>query len=1052
MDKNKTILLVEDEAVISLTLSQSVRNFGYNVIIANTGEKAVKACLENDEINFVLMDLDLGTGMSGSRAAMEILKIRNIPVIFLTAYSGRQMVESVTGIQHYGYVLKGSGDYLLKSSIDLAFRHFEALEKVKASEKNYHEIFDSSGDALFIHDGVTGALLDVNKTMLQLYGYNDKEEVLNGNSDDLGVFEEKDPARRNMDLVRYSFESGKRTFEWRARKKNGEMFWTDVSLSRIKIDGADRIIASIRDITERKHTEEILKLNEARLEAMLHLSQQNYLSDGELALMVMEECVKLTRSDIGYIAFVNEDETVMTMYAWSEKAMEICRVKDKPLEYPLESTGLWGEAVRQRRAIVTNDYDAPDEKKKGIPEGHVPIKRHMNVPIFDGDKIVAVAGVGNKQAEYDETDVRQLTLLMEGMWRIIKRSQAERKLIESEARFKSILELAPDAFLLGSPAGIIIEANKRASEISGFSYDELIGKSIQVLFSEEENKRVPFRYDLLKQGLVVHSERVLTRKDGSSVFVEMNTKMMPDGTYQSFIRDISRRKTAEDRLAAEKERLAVTLRSIGDGVITTDMFCNIMIMNKVAEDLTGWRQDEAEGKPLSAVFNIINEATRMKCGNPAEKVLETGIITELENHTLLISRDGTERIIADSGAPIQDNNSRIVGVVIVFRDMTEKIKLLDAVQQTDRLNSLGVLAGGIAHDFNNLLSGIFGYIEMARLKNTNDKSVSDYLDKAFTVFNRARDLTQQLLTFSKGGMPVCKTGNIGLLIKDSAAFALSGSNITCEYIIDEDLRLCDFDENQMSQVIDNIVINAKQAMPVGGKIVISAKNCFLKHQKNPFLKSGNYIRISISDTGIGIQPDHLKSIFDPFFTTKHQGNGLGLATCYSIIKKHDGYIDVESTPGKGSVFHILLPASEKEIAREARPSSPPGTGSGKILVMDDEVFIREISSKMLQLSGYSTVEACDGEEALSLIAEAEARGEPFDGVILDLTIPGGMGGKETLVRIRKNYPDMPVFASSGFSEDPVISNPKEFGFTGSIRKPYRKDELAAMLNGLMLKR
>ncbi|PKL16500.1 MAG: hybrid sensor histidine kinase/response regulator [Spirochaetae bacterium HGW-Spirochaetae-5] len=600
--------------------------------------------------------------------------------------------------------------------------------------------------------------------------------------------------------------------------------------------------------------------------------------------------------------------------------------------------------------------------------------------------------------------------------------------------------------------GIIYGANERASELSGYSYDELIGESIQILFTEEERMRVPLRYDLLKQGLVVRSDRILTRKDGSTVFIGMNTKMMPDGTYQTFIRDMSERKIAEDNLAAEKERLAVTLRSIGDGVITTDTDCNIVIMNKIAEELTGWSLSDAAGRALSDVFNIIDESSRLQCENPAEVVLQTGLITEIENNTILISRDGTERIISDSGAPIKDNNNVISGVVIVFRDMTEKRKLLDAVQQTDRLNSLGVLAGGIAHDFNNLLSGIFGYIEMARLKSTSDKVVMDYLDKAFTVFDRARSLTQQLLTFSKGGLPVRRTGNVALLIKESTAFALSGSNISCEFMIDEDLRLCDFDENQMAQVIDNIIINAKQAMPLGGQILVSVKNFFIGPDIYPMLQSGNYIKISISDTGIGIQQDHLKRIFDPFFTTKQQGNGLGLATCYSIIKKHDGLIEAKSTPGKGSEFIIYLPASEKEIDRSSYPVSAGLAGSGKILVMDDEDFIRDISLDMLKLLGYSAEEASDGEEALALLAAAEKDGKPFDGVILDLTIPGGMGGRETLSGIRKLYGDIPVFASSGFSEDPVISKPKDYGFTGSIRKPYRKDELAELLSKFVVKK
>jgi len=876
LNKDKTILLVEDEAVISLSLAQSVKKFGYNIITVNSGEKAVKLCAENDKIDFVLMDLDLGKGMRGPEAAKEILKIKNVPIVFLTAHSGQQMVESVTGIPHYGYVIKSSRDFLLKSSIDMGFELFDAHEKVKASEKNYHEIFDSSSDALFIHDMETGDILDVNRTMLRMYGYTDKDEVLDVNSDKLGVFYEGYDSAKGKELIQKSLESGKYAFEWLARKKNGELFWADVSLSVIKIDGVDKICASVRNITERKQT--------------------------------------------------------------------------------------------------------------------------------------------------------------------------EKKLVESEARFKSLIELAPDAIILTDKDGIIIVANESSIELTGYEYDELMVMDIKDFFSVEEKLRVPIRIDLLNQGLIVRNDRVLTRKDGSTVFIEMNTKMMPDGTYQTLIRDISERKISEDKLAAEKERLAVTLRSIGDGVITTDVDCNVVIMNKVAEELTGWRQNEAVGKPLAEVFNIVDEITRDRHDNPAEKVLQRGKIIELENHTILVSRDGIERIVADSGAPIRDNNNLIIGVVIVFRDMTERKKILDVLQQTDRLNSLGILAGGIAHDFNNLLSGIFGYIEMARLGSALDKSVSENLDRAFSVFNRAKGLTQQLLTFSKGGMPIRKTGDIGIKIRENTAFALSGSNITCEYFIDENLHMCDFDENQMAQVFDNLVINAIQAMPVGGKITITAGNIYLQKHLNPLLREGNYIKISVSDTGIGIQPDHIKRIFDPFFTTKQQGNGLGLATCYSIIKKHDGFIEAESVPGKGAVFHILLPASDKEADKKENHKDADLPGTGKILVMDDEAFIREITKEMLKLAGYKVVAVSDGVEALKIIDDAAVKNEPFDGAILDLTIPGGMGGKDTLIEIRKKYPHMPVFASSGFSEDPVISNPEEFGFNGSISKPYRRDELAGLLS------
>jgi PAS domain S-box-containing protein len=503
---------------------------------------------------------------------------------------------------------------------------------------------------------------------------------------------------------------------------------------------------------------------------------------------------------------------------------------------------------------------------------------------------------------------------------------------------------------------------------------------------------------------------------------------------------------AKKKIEESEEKLSVTLRSIGDGVITTDTLGNIEIMNLVAEEYSGWKQNDARGKPLASVFNIINEITRKPHDNPVEKVLSTGQVIELANHTVLISRDGTERIIADSGAPIKDKEGKTIGVVLVFRDVTEKQKMLDTMQRIDKLDSIGILAGGIAHDFNNLLGGIFAYLEMAREQSSADKTISRYLDRALSVFERAKDLTQQLLTFSKGGAPKRKTGQLGSLVRENAAFALTGSNIRCEYHIAQDLRLCDFDENQIGQVIGNIVINAQQAMALGGTIDISVNNISLEKGENPGLQAGNYLRVSIKDTGIGIPQEMLKRIFDPFFTTKQKGNGLGLATCYSIVQKHDGYIDVESVLGKGSTFHIYLPASHKGAVEEITQTTSQHRGTGNFLIMDDEDCMRETIGTLLAMMGYAVIKAKDGDEALRLCAEVKKQGTSICGALFDLTIPGGMGGSEAIVELRKTFPDLPVFASSGFSEDPTMARPTEFGFTDSIRKPFRKADLAQMLN------
>jgi PAS domain S-box-containing protein len=564
------------------------------------------------------------------------------------------------------------------------------------------------------------------------------------------------------------------------------------------------------------------------------------------------------------------------------------------------------------------------------------------------------------------------------------------------------------------------------------------------------------REDMVKtlraQGHVDNLEFKLIKKGGEILTCITSLRLYPEiGILEGSITDITERKRVEDALAAEKERLLVTLRSIEDAVIATDVSGRIVLMNKVAEMLTGWTLSEAQSKPLGEVFVIINELTRKPCDNPVDKVLSTGAIVNLENHTVLVGKTGAEYVIADSGAPIKDRDSKTIGVVLVFRDNTEKQKNQEALQKAQQLESIGVLAGGIAHDFNNLLSGLFGYLDLARESINRGEEAGQYIEKAFSVFGRAKDLTGQLLTFSKGGAPARKIAPLAPLVRDAVHFALSGSSIKCRFTIAPDLWPASFDENQIGQVMDNIVINARDAMPMGGTITVIAENIPEGSPLPAELVKSNYVRIRVSDLGTGISPEHLPRIFDPFFTTKQKGSGLGLATAYSIVKRHDGVITAQSELGKGATICIFLPASNSAADFAIAPVSAPHAhkGRGAVLVMDDEDFIRDIAADMLASMGYTVETALHGAQAVSLFATKQKELRPFDLVILDLTIPGGMGGRQTKDELRKLAPNVKIIASSGYSDDPIMSKPQEHGFDAAVRKPYDKAELAKAVSIVM---
>ena len=378
-------------------------------------------------------------------------------------------------------------------------------------------------------------------------------------------------------------------------------------------------------------------------------------------------------------------------------------------------------------------------------------------------------------------------------------------------------------------------------------------------------------------------------------------------------------------------------------------------------------------------------------------------------------------------------------------DITDRKRLEEELQKTQKLESLGILAGGIAHDFNNLMGGIFGYIDMAR-EQSADSILTSYLTRAMNAIDRARGLTAQLLTFAKGGAPVLKAADLFPFVKDAARFALSGSNVSCRVTIEDGLWPCTVDLDQIVQVIDNIVINAQQAMPGGGVIEIAAQNISLGENGRPGLSKGKYVKLSVEDRGTGISKELLSRIFDPFYTTKTKGHGLGLSTCYSIISRHGGAIDVESEPGKGSKFTLYLPASpEPACASEAANAPVAHHGSGTVIVMDDELIMREIIGTMLESLGYTALCVSDGKAALERFQGKINDRTGVVALVLDLTVPGGMGGVEAVAEVRTLDKKVPIFVASGYADDPVMKNPTEFGFTASICKPFKKIDLAEML-------
>ncbi|HEX3046743.1 MAG TPA: ATP-binding protein [Bacillota bacterium] len=660
--------------------------------------------------------------------------------------------------------------------------------------------------------------------------------------------------------------------------------------------------------------------------------------------------------------------------------------------------------------------------------------------------------------------------------------ETQNKLEETTNLYADLYDFAPLGYISFDDNGVIQEINLTGATMLGKERSRLIGSPFRSFVIPDDFPK--FRNHLWKCcqtkekitteiGLVIAKNQFIQVQLSS---IAIHSVKWATTLYRTVVSDITELTRAKDSLqktnqqleervktrtteltqanaalASEKDRLAVTLFSIGDGVITTDIAGRIVLINRVAENLTGWMNEVARGKFIHEVFRIVHDQT----GDPYEDLAPPLETLNPKTDAVLLSQNGLKYLIDFRMAPIYDLHNHKIGSVLIFHDITHQREMEKESLKIQKLESLGVLAAGIAHDFNNFLAGILANIQLSALKLSQGKDISLYLKNVETATQKATGLTKQLLTFAKGGQPVKKVAAISGLIQDTVSFALRGSNVRCEFSIPGELWRVEIDEGQITQVINNLIINAVQAMPEGGIIIVRAENI-----KNDTLRagelhshslpSGDYLKITIIDHGMGIPAENLPYIFDPYFTTKQTGSGLGLATSYSIIKKHLGSLEVESS-GSGTTFSIYLPASFEVPVKSLEKTGLPLQGTGKILLMDDEEIIRNTTGEMLRQIGYQVHLAEDGIQAIDLYTCAQESGKPYDMVIMDLTIPGGMGGKETLKKLVNIDPHIKAIVSSGYSNDQTLANYQEYGFCGVVSKPYRIEELHEKLQNLIMK-
>ena len=710
--------------------------------------------------------------------------------------------------------------------------------------------------------------------------------------------------------------------------------------------------------------------------------------------------------------------------AWDARTLELFGVAAETFS---------GQVADFQRALHPDDLPGTLGALKAALKGERDYRCEFRVQHHDGAlRVLKVEGLVLRDAA--GRGVRMLGLARD----ITEQVSAVQALRESEARFKTLAEASFEGIAI-SAQGRYLDVNTRLTQMLGYRREEMIGMEIARTLPPGERSRIVANIAASCGSDVEHE---ILCKDGSRRFVEAHGRtIVQDGRELRItaIRDITEKKRMERALHESEEQFRTLCDAAPIGIFRADPTGRVTYGNPRWEQIIGLPAREGIGHGW------------MKSVHPEDLDGLVAGMREVKPHGSIKTHE--LRHLGPQGAtvwarvlvsPVLGADGAVLSHVGTLEDITEIRQARQELLKTQKLESLGVLAGGIAHDFNNILTAVFGNISLARFQLDEPAEVARRLEDAESAMVRATDLTKQLLTFSRGGAPVKKIIELEALLREAAGFVLHGSSVTCQFDLAEEICPVEADEGQLGQVFHNIMLNAVQAMPGGGSIIVVARNVSCEPQGERF------VRITVTDTGTGIDEGNLPRIFDPYFTTKAQGSGLGLATCYSIIKKHGGKIRASSQPGAGSSFIISLPASASPAAADPKSSTALHRGSGRVLVMDDDATVRAIAQGILKQLGYSAEFTEHGAEAVELYLRRREEGTPFFATILDLTVPGGMGGRETMERLLQLDPEIRAVVSSGYSNDPVMANYRDYGFSAVLCKPYRPQEMGEVLWELAL--
>ncbi|BDD87873.1 PAS domain S-box protein [Desulfofustis limnaeus] len=770
----------------------------------------------------------------------------------------------------------------------------------------------------------------------------------------------------------------------------------------------------------------------------------------QLMTRALDEIGELVDSAIGFFHFVEADQKTLSLQQWSTRTrLEFCRAEGKKQHYPIEQAGVWADGARLKKPVIHNDYYALDHKQ-GMPDGHAEVVRELVVPIMRAGQVVAILGVGNKPVDYTEKDVEKVSYLADVTWEIIQRKRAEEALIDSEKRYRRLFESAKDGILiLDADTGRIVDVNPFLLQLLGYQHDHLLGNYLWDIGPFNTIAASEDAFNTLKQKKYIRYDHLpLETVDGRIVEVEFISNVyLVDHTkvIQCNIRDNTERRQAD----AERERLLLAIEQAEEMIVITNPNGDIQYVNPAFERVTGYTRNE-----------VIGQNSRiLKSGkqNPdfyrnLWKTISGGatfkgrIVNKRKNGTFF-----TEEVTI---SPVRDPSGQIVNYVAVKHDITEHLRLADQLQQSQKMESVGRLAGGVAHDYNNMLGVIIGYTELALEKVDRSDPLHTDLHEILKAAKRSAEITRQLLAFARKQTinPLVIDANETVQGMLNMLRRLIGEDIDLVWLPKDGLWPIKIDPAQIDQILANLCVNARDAIAGVGRVTICTHTATfdtLYCADHVGFVPGDFVLLSVSDDGSGMDKETLDMIFEPFFTTKDEGlgTGLGLATVFGIVKQNNGFINVYSEPGRGTIFRIYFPryvGKAENTTSELNAEMVTSQGE-TVLLVEDEPAILRMCRLMLERLGYQVLTSGKPSAALRL---AEDHAGTIHLLITDVVMPE-MNGRELADQLCSLFPDMKTLFMSGYTANVIARQGVLEEGVNFIQKPFSIQELSVKVRSAL---